>query len=213
MGPSAQNQAQDAPSAPGLTHRILSGDDPRVPVPPATTCAAGWPVATPEGRGEPCLIVPGRQPLLSADADDLFDLREILEGGAIRQVIARATAQELAALDVFRAGDAGNFPDFLRDDAHFHLTLAELSGNRRLAVEAARLIDLCDRASLAGQGAAINAACAEQLLAEHGALIDALQARDVAKALRVSALHLGRTRSAIIDGTAAPKDDPRQVED
>lgn len=208
MGPLAQNQAQDAPSAPGLTHRILSGGDPRVA---ATSRGADLPTAATEGLG-PCLVVPGRQPLPSADADDLFDLREILESGAIHQVIARATAQELAALDAFRVGGAGDFATFLRDDAHFHLTIAELSGNRRLAVEAARLIDLCDRASLAGQGATVNTACAERLLAEHGALIDALQARDAARAARVSALHMARTKSAIATGANMASIDPHQIE-
>lgn len=209
MEPSAQHQAQDAPSEPGLTHRILSGGDPRVP---ATSFASDLPMATAEGL-DLRLAVPGRQPPPSANADDLFDLRQILENGAIHQLIARATAQELAALDAFRVGGAADFHDFLRDDAHFHLTIAELSGNRRLAVEAARLIDLCDRASLAGQGATINAACAEQLLAEHGAIIDALQARDAAWAVRLSMLHIARTKSAIFTGATMASIDPRQMED
>lgn len=208
MGPSAQNQAQDAPSALGLTHRILSGGDPRVP---ATSRASDMPMATAEGLG-PCQIVPGRHPLQPADAEELFDLRGILEGGAIRQAVARATQQQLAALDAFRSETATDFPDFLRDDAHFHLMIAELSGNRRLAVEAARLIDLSDRISVARHGGAVNAACAHRLLTDHGAIIDALQARDAARAVRLAAQHLARTRSAIFGGSDTPENDPHQVE-
>jgi DNA-binding GntR family transcriptional regulator len=147
--------------------------------------------------------VPGRRGPSLADADDLFDLRAILEGGAIRQVVARATARGLAALDAFRGVGEGGFAGFSRDDAHFHLTIAELSGNRRLAVEAARLIDLCDRLPGAGRGDARGAGWADPLRADHVALIDALQARDAARALRLSARHLARTRAALVGGAEA----------
>jgi DNA-binding GntR family transcriptional regulator len=215
MGPSAPNSARDAPPASGLTHRILSGGDPRVP---ATTCAAGslifkGPDAAPGAQGLVArLRVPGRPPLSMADADDLFDLRAILESGAIRQAVLRATAQQLAALDAFRTAMRVGFCDFTWDDAHFHLTLAELSGNRRLAQETARLIDTCDRLPGRGACAAAGAERGAALLADHGDIIDALQARDAAKAVRLSTLHLARTRATLATGSAGAEDGSRQVE-
>lgn len=215
MGPSAPNPARDARPASGLTHRILSGGDPRVP---AATGAAGslvlkGPDAALGAQGLVAqLRVPGRQALSLADADDLFELRAILESGAIRQAALRATAQQLAALDAFRTAARSGSDDFCHDDAHFHLTLAELSGNRRLAQDMARLIDTCDRLVGAGRCAATWAERGAALLADHCGLIDALQARDAAKAVRLSTQHLARTRAALAAGSAEAEDGSRQME-
>jgi DNA-binding GntR family transcriptional regulator len=47
-----------------------------------------------------------------ADVDDLFDLRAILESGAIRQAVLRATAQRHAALERLSRRHEGIFAIF-----------------------------------------------------------------------------------------------------
>jgi hypothetical protein len=205
MGPSARNQAQDASLSGGITHRVLSGGDPRVPAisahPSGFDCNGQR-----HGRaGLTRVHVPGRRTPCLAEEEDLFELRAILEAGAIRLTVARATTQALSALDAFRGAGEGVLSDFSRDDAHFHLTIAELSGNRRLATEAARLIDMCDRVSVAVSAAVYGAGWANALRADHAALIGALQARDAARAIRLSARHLARTRAALAAGSGAAK--------
>jgi DNA-binding GntR family transcriptional regulator len=75
-----------------------------------------------------------------------------------------------------------------------------LSGNRRLAEETWRVMEIYARLCVVS----LNAQSAETgfagPLADHNAIIDALQARNATAAARVTARHVGKSRAAIMRG-------------
>ncbi len=140
-------------------------------------------------------------PISVADAEDMLDMRGILEGGALRSIVARASDDDLAALDRLRQADTDDVAGFARYNRLFHLHLCELSGNRRLAETMARLMENYDRLCVVSLTSARDEAGGmEAALADHNAIIDALQARNAASAVRASARHLKKSHGQIMRG-------------
>jgi DNA-binding GntR family transcriptional regulator len=140
-------------------------------------------------------------PISVSDARDILDMRETLEVAAAGRMIKEATDDQLAQLDAFREADILCVRAFSSYNRNFHAELALLSGNLRLAAEMRRLLDAYERLCLvslkrlhADQGSFAQA------LADHCDLIDALQARDAAKAKRISMRHVRRSRTNIMKG-------------
>lgn len=211
MAPPARKQALVATAFGGLSHRVLSGSYPRIAVSERQALERVLPPADKVPSVQHSAFrVDGNcpQPELITDAEDLFDLRRILEEGAIRELAEHATQSTLQELDRLKEeGNAGDLA-FRQSDARFHLNIAELSGNRRLAEETARLIDLCDRLSVSGCSITPRAVFAGILEADHCAIIDAIIVRDAAKAVRLSATHLARTRTFLVSGSDRSADEP-----
>ncbi len=140
-------------------------------------------------------------PISIADAQDMLDLREILEAGAIRTIASRASDEALAKLDVFRTANTtelGEFADYNRD---FHMGLSVASGNSRLAKTMAQLMENYDRLCIVSLTSTRDQAGGmEDALADHLTIIDALQARNAAAAVRASAKHIKKSRSKIMQG-------------
>ena len=156
MVPLARTQALDAVAVSGMSHRFLSGSDPGVPVAPGQCKAAFFQsMGTAQGADRSALRAHNhclhQAPI--SDAEDLFDVRRTLEESAIRQMVERATHNDWPADDAFRTANKSGFRAFAQDDARYHLTIARLSGNRRLAQETAHPIDICDRLALPGRSA------------------------------------------------------------
>jgi DNA-binding GntR family transcriptional regulator len=94
--------------------------------------------------------VPRRGYVVSAvtmrDIENLFGLRLILEPEATGRAAERLTAGDLSRLAElaqigFTAGDLDSERDFLRANRAFHLTIAQASGNARLAKVMEQLLD------------------------------------------------------------------------
>ncbi len=139
-------------------------------------------------------------PISVSDAEDMLDLREILETGALRHAI-KASEQALGSLDELRITDAENIDDFAEYNRKFHMQLCELTGNRRLADTMARLMENYDRlcvVSLTAQRDVTGGMAAA--LEDHNAIIDALQSRNAASAIRASTRHLRKSRAQIMRG-------------
>lgn len=92
------------------------------------------------------------KPVSLTDAEDLLELRAILETGTVRRIIATAPDAALRGLDQFRTADQGSAQAFSDYNRRFHLSLAELSDNSRLADETRRLLDFCARLCLVSLG-------------------------------------------------------------
>ncbi len=91
------------------------------------------------GRG---VVVPGLSP---ADVDELYELREVLEGRAARRAAERSTAEFHARLNTLikafgSALKQGDFDQMVAIDADLHADIAAMSGNGRLerAIETIR---------------------------------------------------------------------------
>ena len=143
-------------------------------------------------------------PISVSDAEDMLDLREILEAGALRIIAARSGDSDLQSLDALRDADTDNLQAFAEYNRHFHLTLCELSGNQRLAATMRTLMENYDRlcvvslTSVRGQENGMLDA-----LTDHQTIIDALQARNAAAAVRASGRHIRKSRTQIMRGLEA----------
>ncbi len=139
-------------------------------------------------------------PISVSDAEDMLDLRQILESGALRHAV-KASEQALSSLDVLREADTDDLDGFSEYNRRFHLRLCELTGNRRLSDTMARLMENYDRlcvvslTSLRDVTGGMSTA-----LEDHNAIIDALQSRNAAAAIRASARHLKKSRGQIMRG-------------
>jgi DNA-binding GntR family transcriptional regulator len=140
------------------------------------------------------------KPVSVSDAEDILELRTILESGVVRKIIASASDDDIAALDRFRTADMTSIHGFTAYNRDFHHALSVLSGNNRLAEETRRVMEIYDRLCVVSLKAQRGEDGFAAPLADHVAIIDAIQARNAALAVRVVARHVGKSRAAIMRG-------------
>jgi GntR family transcriptional regulator, rspAB operon transcriptional repressor len=134
-----------------------------------------------------------------AEAEDLFDLRTLLEEGAITRAIREASDADLAALDRFRHFEAGaSDVEFVLYNREFHGAVLALSGNAKMAHLGRNLLEQFDR--LVTLSVAMIGQNRPRLVREHCEIIDALQAREAPKARRLIRQHVMRARKRVLDG-------------
>lgn len=89
------------------------------------------------------------------DIHEVFDLRLLLEPEAARRAAGRVDTQMLARLDAvcaegYDCGDAESAMCYLDANKRFHVAIAELSGNGRLARQLDRMLDESTRMLVLG---------------------------------------------------------------
>ncbi len=132
---------------------------------------------------------------LSLEAiQELYDLREILEGSAARFAAQGATANDLQRLDAVLAKEAEHADDsavLAKLNKRFHQTLCEAANNRFLSSAVATfsttLLLLGPTTLAAGQRA-------DESQAEHRAIVAAIKAGDADEAERLMRGHIRRAR-------------------
>ncbi len=138
-----------------------------------------------------------------SDAEDMLDLREILETGALRHAV-KSSEQALHSLDALREADTENIDNFSEYNRNFHLRLCELTDNRRLSETMARLMENYDRLCVVSLTSLRDVTGGmSDALSDHNAIIDALQSRNAAAAIRASTRHLRKSRTQIMRGLAS----------
>ncbi len=140
-------------------------------------------------------------PVTLRDVQDIFELRMLLEPAAARMAAGRVEGERLRQLDsICRAGyvpgDRESEADFLRANRDFHVTIAEASGNARLANTMAGLLDEMER--LLHLGLALRNRT-EEMQHEHKALVDALIRGDGDTAARIAAEQVEAARKMVLD--------------
>lgn len=140
------------------------------------------------------------KPISVGDAEDILDLREILETGVVRRIVKRASDDELKALDAYRTADLTSIQGFTDYNRRFHQHLSRLSGNRRLAEEIQRVMEMYERLCVVSLSTMRGRDGFAGPLSDHVELIDALQARDGTRAARVVSRHVGKSRGSIMKG-------------
>jgi len=118
-------------------------------------------------------------PISISDARDILDMRETLEAAAAVRMVKEASSSDLNRLDTYRDADVLCVRRFSRYNRQFHTTLAELSGNRRLAAEMRRLLDAYERLCLVSL---------ERLHEDQGSFAQALADRSRSPRHRAAAL-------------------------
>jgi DNA-binding GntR family transcriptional regulator len=139
------------------------------------------------------------RPVSVRDAEDILDLRLILETAIVRRIADNADAVTLRRLDGFRTADMSSIAAFTAYNRGFHHGLSQMSGNRRLAEEMKRTMELYDRLCVISLST-LQHGCFDGPLADHVAIVDALQARNGADAARVIRRHVTKSRGQILKG-------------
>lgn len=139
-------------------------------------------------------------PISLRDAEDIVDLRAVLESAVVTRIARHASDDEIAALDDLRIGDTSSVLAFAEYNRRFHATLAELSVNRRLTEETVRVMEFYDRLAIVSLTLFSRDGGLDGPLDDHNRIIDALQARNGRLAARLVREHVGRSRVQILRG-------------
>lgn len=140
------------------------------------------------------------------DVAEIFQVRTLLESGAARLAAERVTNAEVQAMReaadrcAALAADPTRKKEMLDLDNHFHLLVAETSGNRALVEEIVRV----SRRVRIMQWLRLNHASMRTGHAEHLAVVDALQRRDAAGAADAMAHHICAALAHLRAGLAPP---------
>ncbi|MGD9705768.1 MAG: GntR family transcriptional regulator [Acidimicrobiia bacterium] len=138
----------------------------------------------------------------SKRAEELFEIRESLEGLVARLAARHRTDAQLAGLrelvDTGEAAAAGGELEVLPElNTRFHRALALASHNQLLATETARLSHLIAWVYVRR----VNQRSARSW-SEHHDIVDAIAAQDELRALRIAELHIANARAAFFSDTA-----------
>lgn len=125
------------------------------------------------------------------EARQVFEARQLIEAGVVRELCARITPAQVAELrahlkqerEAVSRTDVSGRTRLLAD---FHVVLARMLGNEVLAQLLADLLSRSSLISLMYQ----SSHSAEASQAEHVAIVDALEKRDARAAARLMAQHL-----------------------
>ena len=140
------------------------------------------------------------RPVSAADAEDLIDLRIILETAAVRLAAERADGMQLKALDEFRTADTTSMEAFAVHNSRFHSRLSELSGNARIVEQVRSVMENYARLCIISLGNAPGRDSFSGPLRYHRKIIDAVQLRNGKRAAELVAMHVERSRAAILRG-------------
>lgn len=140
------------------------------------------------------------KPISISDAEDILELRAVIETGVVRLIVEKASDADLADLDRYRTADITSITAFAAYNREFHHALSKLSGNRRLAEETRRMMEVYDRLCLVSLSTLRHEDGLAGPLADHNAIIDALQARNGTAAARMVTRHVGKSRGSIMRG-------------
>ena len=140
------------------------------------------------------------RPISVKDAEDILELRAILEVAVARKIVQTASDEELSGLDGFRQADMSSIQVFARYNRKFHHALSVLSKNIRLAEEMRRVMEFYDGLCGLSLSPLRKSGGFEDPLADHNAIIDALQARNAGQAARIVRKHVMKSRGQIMRG-------------
>ncbi|CAG9173069.1 phosphonate utilization associated transcriptional regulator [Cupriavidus pinatubonensis] len=134
------------------------------------------------------------------EADEIYELRAVLDEHVGRALAARATAEGVRELRAFieglaRASTDGDVDAYARLNLRFHDRMVELTGNGKLVDTYRRLVKelaLFRREALSG-----NSAAMPDSTREHREIVSAIAARDADLAGRLMREHVERGRARL----------------
>ena len=135
------------------------------------------------------------------DVEDLYELRQVLETASVRMAIQHATREQIAELQrrvnfTYTFKDRDSYMEFLEGNMDFHVSIAMMSGNRKLAEALFRVLNEMTRIFNLGLDLRDSA---EEMRHEHMALVSALMARDLQAAEQIIRDQLRRSRQRVVE--------------
>jgi len=140
-------------------------------------------------------------PITIKDANDLFELRLMIEPSAANRAAGRVDSEQIERLEQlceaqYEPGNRDSADAFLQANAEFHVTVARASGNDLLAEVVASLLDREQRLNhLAHMLGDRN----QDAFHEHRELVEALIAADGGRAERVMAEGIRSARAFVLE--------------
>ena len=140
------------------------------------------------------------------DIHEVFDLRLLLEPEAARRAAGRVDAAALGELDAicacgYRPEDEDSTLAFLAANQAFHVAVAALSGNARLARQIGRLLDESTRMLVLGLRRRDRTG---EMSHEHHALTEALALGRADEAARIMREQVAASRAMVLAALTAP---------
>ena len=139
-------------------------------------------------------------PVTLQDIQDVFELRLMLEPAAARMAAGKVSTQRLKVYDEvcrtgYQPGDAKSTGRFLEANKAFHVTIAQATGNARLAEAIELLLDEMTRLLHLGLGVRKGALIAND---EHKGLVKALARGDGETAERICRDQIEASRNMVL---------------
>ncbi len=133
------------------------------------------------------------------DLVEVYRMRELLEAEAIRVAVPRLTDADIVAIssasrDVDDAGQRGDLAGMTTANRDFHFLLFDAAAMPRLSRMLRGLWDATDVYRSVYFAGSDNRAC---VMHEHAALLDALESRDVRRAIAAQAEHRNHSVAAV----------------
>ncbi|WP_426957451.1 GntR family transcriptional regulator [Muricoccus radiodurans] len=140
------------------------------------------------------------------DIHEVFDLRLLIEPEAARRAAGRVDAEALRKLDAvcacsYRMEDEESTLTFLAANKAFHVAVADLSGNGRLARQVDRLLDESTRMLVLGLRRRDRSG---DISHEHHALIEAMALGRAAEAAAIMREQVSASRAMVLAALTAP---------
>jgi DNA-binding GntR family transcriptional regulator len=141
------------------------------------------------------------------DIHEVFALRLLLEPEAARLAAGHADLERLRKLDDICAlrhapDDADSALDFLAANRGFHVAVAELAGNQRLARQIGRLLDEATRMLVLGLSTRDRSG---EMAHEHHTLLAAMTAHDAPLAAQIMRDQIAASRDMVLAALTGPR--------
>ncbi|MEW9672616.1 GntR family transcriptional regulator [Ammoniphilus sp. 3BR4] len=144
-------------------------------------------------------------PISLQDVEEVLQLRKAIETLVVElliPVISNEQIEKLERIHGLQSSRRLDNQEFISIDKDFHLSLAELSNNRRVVM---LIQTLSDQMRWFGIRAVTIPGRTEQTLQEHLAILEGLKNRDFEQAKKAVLLHIEHTKEAVVsslkDGT------------
>ena len=145
-------------------------------------------------------------PITLGDVQDLFNFRLIVEPAAAQLAAGHVSGADLRRLDALCAtrfstiDDEKGESEYLQANYQFHTTIADASGNRRLAEAVRRALDESERLFHLGN---VLRNRGEEVAHEHKELVDALIAGDGETTRKLTVAHITASQRLVLDALLA----------
>ena len=139
-------------------------------------------------------------PMSVTEVNEMYEMRIMYETTCAALAIAHASEEEIGRLDVLRtAPKCNDIADWTALNRRFHMELAGICGNNRLARTATEFIDQFTRFTHVSLSRLRQPLRLDKLFDEHAAIVAAIRERDRRRAQSILKSHIETSRRRIID--------------